>query len=167
VLKGTGSSGEISGQARIRDSGGVSRVELLPGDASPPAAALEAIAEADQVVIGPGSLYTSLLAATAVDDLRLAIAETPAQIVYVANLREQPPETAGLDVAGHVEALLSHRVRLDAVLADDSAMPLGAMPRGPRLETARLAGSAGSHDPALLASALSDLLAGAPRAERG
>lgn len=167
VLKGTGSSGEISGQARIRDSGGVSRVELLPGDASPPAAALEAIAEADQVVIGPGSLYTSLLAATAVDDLRLAIAETPAQVVYVANLREQPPETAGLDVAGHVEALLSHRVRLDAVLADDSAMPLGAMPRGPRLETARLAGSAGSHDPALLASALSDLLAGASRMGRG
>ncbi len=159
VLKGRGEAGEISGQARIRDQGGISRVELVPADAAPPPAALEAIAAADQVVIGPGSLFTSLLAATAVAGLRQAIAETPAQVVYVANLREQPPETAGLDVAGHVAALFSHGVRLDAVLADESALPLGALPSGPRVEKARLAAGAGSHDPVLLAQALLALLA--------
>jgi uncharacterized cofD-like protein len=91
VLKGSGTNGEISGQARIKAAGGISRVEIVPGDAVPPAGAVEAIERADQVIIGPGSLYTSLLAATAVVPLREAIARTKAQVVYVRAGRRRPP----------------------------------------------------------------------------
>lgn len=158
VLKGTGSNGEISGQVRIKAAGGVSRVELVPADASPPAGAVEAIERADQVIIGPGSLYTSLLAATAVPALREAIAGTPAQVVYVANLREQPPETTGLDVAGHLTALQAHDVRVDAVLADDQALSLGELPPTVTVAATRLSDGHLAHDPGLLANALAGLL---------
>lgn len=159
VLKGTGAGGEISGQARINAEGGVSRVELVPGDAAPARGAVEAIEQADQVVLGPGSLFTSLLAATAVPALRAALATTPAQVVYVANLREQPPETSGFDVADHVRALLAHEVRVDVVLADPAALPIGELPPGLPLVAAPLAlpGQAG-HDPELLGRELGRLV---------
>ena len=84
---------------------------------------MRALQAADQIVIGPGSLYTSVLAACCVPALRDAIASTPAQRVYVANLREQPPETAGYDVAAHVAALARHGVVIDVVLADSGGAP--------------------------------------------
>jgi len=159
VLTGRGEGGELSGQVAITRRGGVSRVDIVPADARPPAGAVEALLEADQIVIGPGSLYTSLLAATAVRSLREAIRESPAQVVYVANLREQRPETAGADVADHVRALLDHGLRLDAVLADPSALALGDLPAALRVELAPVADPAlAAHDPELLAAALSSLL---------
>ena len=158
VLKGSGAGGEVNGQVRIKRQGGVTKVVLVPPDASPPPGAVEALEAADQVVIGPGSLYTSLLAATAVDGLRAALETTSAQRVYVANLREQPPETVGFDVADHVRALADHGVAVDVVLADPAALPLGEMPEGPELVLAELASpGAGAHDPERLAAALSAL----------
>jgi uncharacterized cofD-like protein len=71
---------------------------------------------ADQVVLGPGSLYTSVLAAVVVEDLRAAVAETGAQRVYICNLRAEGAETRGYDVMRHVEALRAHGVELDVVL---------------------------------------------------
>ena len=72
------------------------RVSLVPDDALPPPLAVERILEADQVVIGPGSLFTSVLAAVAVHGIAEAVAAAKAQVVYVCNLRPQLPETAGL-----------------------------------------------------------------------
>ena len=108
-------------------------------------AALDAIATADQIVIGPGSLFTSVLAAVVVPDIREALAATKAQKVYVANLRPQIPETAGYDVAAHVDALVAHGLDVDVVLAHTDERPLD-----------RADGLA--HDPARLAEALRDLV---------
>jgi uncharacterized cofD-like protein len=158
VLEGSGEDGEVSGQVEIKSRGGVSRVRLVPPDAAPPQAAVDALRSADQIVIGPGSLFTSLLAATAVPALLSTMRESRAQRVYVANLREQHPETTGFDVASHVEALLDHGVPLDVVLADPEALALGELPAGVQLRLARLAAPGrAAHDPELLACALSSL----------
>jgi len=67
-------------------------------------------------VIGPGSLYTSVLAALAVPGIRAAVAASPAQVVYVCNLRPQVPETERYDVDAHLQALRDHGVEPDVVV---------------------------------------------------
>lgn len=128
VLRARGRGEEVQGQVRIQERGGIMEVDLLPPDAAPPKAVVEAISSADQIVIGPGSLYTSLLAALVVPGIRAALAESPVkrrQRVYVSNLREQVPETTGYDVAAHVHALSRHGVEVGTVISDSRALPLG------------------------------------------
>jgi uncharacterized cofD-like protein len=67
--------------------------------------ALEAIANADLIVLGPGSLYTSLLPNLLVPELVQAIRRSKAPRLYICNLMTQPGETDGLDVEGHLRAL--------------------------------------------------------------
>jgi len=85
-----------------------------------------------------------------------AIRKAPAHTVYVANLRPQPAETEGFDVAAHVAALVAHGVEIDTVLADTTAIALG------RLVTPVIDRSwprpTVAHDPLRLASALADLV---------
>ena len=69
-------------------------------------------------MIGPGSLFTSVLAAVAVPGIAEAVASAKAQVVYVCNLRPEIPETEGYDVAAHVAALARHDVPVDVVLCD-------------------------------------------------
>src|SRR3546814_19063916 len=90
----------------------------LPHATSASAAALDALAAADLVILGPGSLYTSVLAALVVGDLRAALASTTAKVAYVANLRAEQAEAHGYDVAAHVAALERPEVRPDVVVAD-------------------------------------------------
>ena len=167
VLKAVSSGAELRGQVAIMEAGHIGQVSLVPPDPDPPLAALEAIAAADQIVIGPGSLYTSVLAACAVPALREAIAaagRNGAQRVYVSNLREQPPETSGYDVAAHVAALAAHGVDPDVVLADSSGIALGLVPTHLRVEQTPLAAPNGLvHSVAKLAHALEGLLAGGGR----
>ncbi|HEV2361396.1 MAG TPA: gluconeogenesis factor YvcK family protein, partial [Acidimicrobiales bacterium] len=118
-------AGQVRGQVAVKEGGGIDRLEVVavggPEALEPPPAALKAILESDQIVIGPGSLYTSVLAACVVPAVREAIEEAGrrgAQRVYVANLREQHPETTGYDIAAHVQALTDHGVEPDVVLAD-------------------------------------------------
>ena len=157
VLQAETAHGPVDGQVAVSQAGGIVRVSLVPADAKCPVAAIECIAEADQVVLGPGSLFTSVLAVLAVPALRDALAASRARKVYVANLREQIPETEGFDVAAHVRALRDHGVAPDVVLCD---------PRGPALgdldvehvqrAVSRPHGLA--HDPELLAAALVELV---------
>ena len=86
---------------------------------------VEALLTADQIVLGPGSLFTSVLAAIAVPGVRAAIERSPASVVYVCNLRPQVPETEGFDVAMHVEALMDHGVTPDLVVCDPAGLPTG------------------------------------------
>jgi len=58
-------------------------------------------------VLGPGSLYTSVLAPLLVPEIRDAVNESPARLVYVANLITQDGETLGMDAADHLDAILS------------------------------------------------------------
>ena len=88
--------------------------------------ALEAIANADLIVLGPGSLYTSLLPNLLVPEIVSAIQRSRAPRLYICNLMTQPGETDGLDVRGHLRAIeaqlaslgLSQRL-FSAVLAQD------------------------------------------------
>ncbi len=202
VLKAVGHGVEVNGQVAVSRSPRTEQVSLVPEGCAPPAEALAAIAAADQMVIGPGSLYTSVLAAAAVEGIARAISTARAQRVYVCNLRPQLPETAGYSVADHIAALVRHGVEVDAVLWDpasemevgagaggvdvgegvvgvgvgegvvgvgvvEGVVGVGVVGGGVPLVARRLAGRNGLvHDPALLASALSELLASGEAAGR-
>jgi uncharacterized cofD-like protein len=157
VLKASSDGGVIEGQTAVQDTTHIQRVSVIPADALAPAAALAALAEADQIVVGPGSLFTSVLAALAVPGIADGIRTSRARIVYVANLRPQPAETEGFDVADHVSALVAHGVRIDAVVADTTAIELGHLEvpvvDGPLAKANGLA-----HDPSRLAAALARLV---------
>ncbi len=159
VLKAVADGGEVEGQVAVASAGRITRVSIVPPDAEPPPAAVEAILTADQVVIGPGSLYTSVLAVAAVPGIVRALAETGACMTYVCNLRTQEPETAGYDVAAHVAALRAHGVDVDPVLFDPAEMDVGEVPLGIEMVSRALARTdGGGHDPARLAEALSGLV---------
>jgi uncharacterized cofD-like protein len=99
----------IRGESRISES--KSRIIALRSDPVSPAAtpaALEAILHADFIVIGPGSLYTSIIPNLLVEGIPEAIVKSKARKVYVCNVMTQKGETTGYGVADHVNALLSH-----------------------------------------------------------
>lgn len=175
---------QVNGQARVTHARGpVERVWLDPAD--PPACpeAECAIAEADAVVLAPGSLFTSIAAVLLVPALAAALARTDARVIMVGNVATQAGETDGLDLAAHVGSLLRHvpGVTLDAVLAHDGPCPEGAQLLGttlhhPRVRDVRRAdlvtrrrdGSVVAvHDSDRLAAALAPLLnVGAVTAEQ-
>lgn len=154
VLKAVSDHGEVEGQVAVERAGRISAVSLVPADAEPPGGVLEAIAAADQIVIGPGSLFTSVIAACLPEPTRQALAETTATTVYVCNLHENP-ETVGFDVASHVAALEAHGIAPDVVLCDDTDLRLGRTDA--RVRVTPLRHDAG-HDPERLAAALADLV---------
>jgi uncharacterized cofD-like protein len=157
VLKASSDQGDIEGQTAVMGTTHIQQVSVIPADAVAPAAALMALAEADQIVIGPGSLFTSVLAALAVPGIAQAIRAASGRTLYVANLRPQPAETEGFDVADHAAALVAHGVVVDTVVADTTAIALGplAVPvvEGPLAKANGLA-----HDPVKLAAALAGLV---------
>jgi uncharacterized cofD-like protein len=157
VLKASSPSGEVEGQTAVAGTVEIQHLSLVPDDPVVPQEALEAIAGADQVVVGPGSLFTSVLAAAAIPRVSEAIGACRARRVYVANLRPQRAETEGYDVAAHLTALEAHGVEVDLVLADTTAMALGT----PTVEVveASLAKRNGlAHDPVKLAECLRSLV---------
>lgn len=147
----------VQGQVAVMRSRQVRRVALVPAEPPAPAPALDAIARADQVLIGPGSLYTSVLAALAVPAVAKAVASTRARRVYVANLAATEAETSGYDLAAHVTALREHGVDVDVVLAHPGALPAGD-PGVPVVEVPVARPNGLAHDPERLAEALRDLL---------
>lgn len=150
-------TGAVSGEVAVSEAGRIAAVGLVPHSAPAPKEALDAIERADQVVLGPGSLFTSVLAASLVADVRAALEATGATKVYVCNVDVLERETAGFDVAAHVEALIAHGVHPDVVLADESALPIGNPPVP--VVTARLrTDDLPRHDEGQLAKALRDLL---------
>jgi uncharacterized cofD-like protein len=117
-----GESKVPKGEAPIR------RVFLEPREARAYPEAVSALLEADIVVLGPGSLYTSVLPNLLVPDIAAAVEATRAPVVYVANVATQPGETTGYDLADHVAAIRRHLRRriIDIVLANDNMAPLDA-----------------------------------------
>ncbi len=115
----------VDGQSKIMRSVGIERVWISPGDVEASEDALTAIAEADLIVIGPGSLYTSLLPSLLVPALREAILQASAPRLYVCNVATQPGETTGFDLAAHVDALAAHTSPelIDLVLANNRLLP--------------------------------------------
>lgn len=100
---------EVFGQARLaRNDVAVDRVFLEPQLPQAFGPALEAISQADVIVIGPGSLYTSIIPNFLIDGVAQAVCCSSAKRVYVSNVANLRGETHGLDAADHVRALLDH-----------------------------------------------------------
>ena len=99
----------ISGESLIgRSPSAIRRVWLEPADPAPAPGVVDAIRSADLVVLGPGSLFTSLLAVVLVPGVRDAVRACRGHRVLVANLMTQPAETLGMDLCDHMEALDGH-----------------------------------------------------------
>ena len=165
VLEGdAGGPMPLEGQVAVANSPApIRRVHLVPEDAKAHPEALTALQLADQVILAPGSLFTSLLPVLVVPAVREALAETRGRVVHVCNLRSQLPETAGLDATDHLRAVLDHGARVDAFLYqlggplfahEPTIRGLGIVPVAAYV--AREDGLV--HDPARLAQALEELL---------
>lgn len=99
----------IRGETNISQaSSRIVRVELFPREAAPLPQALAAIAQADIITVGPGSLYTSLIPNLLVPGVAAAIRESKALKVFVCNLMTQPNESLGMSTADHLRAIQEH-----------------------------------------------------------
>lgn len=110
----------VAGETAVRGTEGkIERVYLEPSDCNPLPEALEALEEADLIVLGPGSLYTSVLPNLLVEGLREKIREVKAPCVYVCNVMTEKGETDGYRASDHLKAILDHCGSgfVDAVLA--------------------------------------------------
>ncbi len=168
--------GDVHGQERIAGRHGIERVWLRPARPTVTDEAAEALLDADLVVLGPGSLFTSVLPNLLVPGIAAALEETRAPVVLVANLREQPGETQGLDLVGHLDALRDHvpGLRLDALVLHEGEDPSGVgrpldapdevlRARVGHVERTHLLDGHDGHDPQRLADALSRVWAQRPR----
>jgi uncharacterized cofD-like protein len=162
----------LTGQSRIMRARGIRRVWISPARVGASEEAVEAIRSADLIVMGPGSLYTSLLPSLLVPGIRSAVEGARGLRVYVSNVATQPGETEGYTLSEHVAALHAHGVGaiVDVILANDETgarVPPGYdaspvridMPAGgtrPRLVLAGVVDreNAHRHDPARLTAAL-------------
>lgn len=86
----------------------IKRVYLHPEEVEPVNSALEAIREADAIILGPGSLYTSVLPNLLVKGVAEALRQSQAVKIYICNVMTQPGETDGFTASGHVKAILDH-----------------------------------------------------------
>jgi uncharacterized cofD-like protein len=166
--------GELDGRVVVGESAissmptPIRRLSFDPRRPKVPEAVLEAIANATWVLLGPGSLYTSVLAASALPDVASALAYTDARVLWICNLESQPGETTGMTGDDHLVALRDHAVRIDAALYDpeaslklteDRLVRDGVQPLGRRLRSRE----PGLHDPILLGHALRELFGDATR----
>ncbi|EMT50128.1 YvcK family protein [Brevibacillus borstelensis] len=116
----------IAGESQIPLTGKqIKRVFLDPEDAVPLSEALLAIEEADAILIGPGSLYTSILPNLLVRGLFAAVKNSTAPKMYICNVMTQPGETDGFSASKHVEVLYDHvgGPFLDTVIVNSAAIP--------------------------------------------
>jgi uncharacterized cofD-like protein len=164
VLKADVDGQAVEGQVAVATAHGrINRVEVVPADARPVPDAVAAIGAADQVVLAPGSLYTSVLAVLVVDGLAEAVRTAPGRVVQVGNLRTQDAETAGMDAADHLQAVRDHGGRVDVYLDPDGGQLEVDRDRirllGAETVTADVADPRSpEHDPRRLALALAALL---------
>lgn len=169
VGAGTPPLRRVSGQEAVATAvGRVERIALLPPD--PPACkeAVEAVRDAQWVVLGPGSWFTSVIPHLLVPELASALMKTRARRLVALNLAPQPGETAGFSPETHLEVLAKHApgFSLDVVLADATSVPdVGALERaagalGAELLLAPVRASDGSprHDAEALAAAYRGVL---------
>lgn len=160
--------GVVDGQVAVAQTRAPIRsVHLKPSSPNAYPGALDAIREADQIVIGPGSLFTSVIATLLVPGVARALAESDAGKVFVCNSRQQQGETESLDASDHVGALLSHAgpEAIDtAVVQHPPLNDVGVIydPGSwgfPEIEVvpADVAAEAGAHDPKRLAEVLREV----------
>jgi uncharacterized cofD-like protein len=108
------------GGTRVR----IRRIRLVPRKVKPLPEVLEAIAKADLILLGPGSLFTSLIPNLLVAGVAEAMEESSATRVYIANLMTQPGETLGYTLVDHVRAIHQHTGRkiIDSVVVNSQPL---------------------------------------------
>ena len=105
VLSAVAQGNQIEGQAEITKARGIEQLTVGPPEITAHPAALEAIAGADQLILGPGSLYTSLMSVLLIPGIKEAWEASGARKVFVLNLIGQDGETMGMSGRQHLEAL--------------------------------------------------------------
>jgi len=162
----------VRGQVEVATTPGeVLHINLDPPE--PPACreAVEAVRQADAIVLGPGSWYTSVIPHLVIPDLARAIAESPARRVVVLNLNPQVGETTGFAAHTYLDVLYNYLpdLRVDTVIADRhhvedmAALKRSCADLGAEVFLMDVArpdeSSAGKHDPQRLAVAFDTVLA--------
>lgn len=176
----------VVGESKVHDfklaeHAKIKRMTLEPSDVKPLDDVLETIADADMIVLGPGSLYTSIIPNLLVDGVADAIARAKAMKVYVCNVMTQEGETEGLSAADHLRAIVDHAGGqvVDVCLANCAIPPEDVIEKykeegaGPvvanaeeieslgaqleRRDLLRRGGDYARHDPRKLAAALADI----------
>ncbi|HEY6609176.1 MAG TPA: gluconeogenesis factor YvcK family protein [Candidatus Limnocylindria bacterium] len=155
----------------------IERVSIEPADVRANGEALERILEAELIVLGPGSLYSSVLPNLLIEDVRDALAAASGLVVYVCNVATQAGETDGMAASQHLSALFDHvgEDLVDCVVINRNAaarQPEGWKAEPVEVDVRRLeelpvvvveedvidVSNAHRHDPAKLATALMRLL---------
>ena len=99
----------VDGESNIPHAGKkIKRVFSSPEHPKPEGAALRAIDEADVIILGPGSLYTSIIPNLLTDKIADHVRASKANKIYIANVMTQPGETSGYTLADHVQAIIDH-----------------------------------------------------------
>ena len=161
----------VRGQVAVATTPGrVVGLQLMPKEPPACAEAVEAVREADWVVLGPGSWFTSVLPHLLVPDLAAALRETAGRRCVTLNLVPQPGETEGFSPETHLEVLAAHAptLQVDAVLADPSSVDDPASLAGVvdglggrlLMRQVSLGDGTPRHDPLRLAAAYRDLFSG-------
>jgi len=109
----------------------IKRVFLNPENPPATAEALEVIEEADVIILGPGSLYTSIIPNLVINDITKALAKSSAYKIYVCNVMTQQGETDHFRASDHIQALIehSHKDIISACLLNDAEVPIDAQGR--------------------------------------
>lgn len=155
----------------------IEQVSVEPADVRANGEALERILEAELIVIGPGSLYSSVLPNLLIEDVRDALSAAQGLIVYVCNVATQPGETGGMAASEHLRAIFDHvgDGLIDCVVVNRNVTaraPAGWLAEPVEVDVRRLEelpvvvveedvvdqANAHRHDPAKLAAALVRLL---------
>lgn len=117
----------VEGESNIPSvHGHIRRIRTLPEHPKAVQSALDAITQADAVIIGPGSLYTSIMPNLLIPDIAQSIQESDAFKIYICNVMTQPGETDGYTVSDHVKAIMSHLQCdkcIDFVIANTGHIP--------------------------------------------
>ena len=103
----------------------IKKIAIKPIDAKPLEEAIKAINNADVIIMGPGSLYTSIIPNLLVKGIPEAICKSPAKKVYISNVMTQPGETDGFKVSNHLKVLIDYGVaeNIDYVIANNGIIP--------------------------------------------
>ncbi|CAH0230224.1 gluconeogenesis factor YvcK family protein [Priestia megaterium] len=116
----------VTGESKIPEvNKKINKVFLSPADVKPLVETIKAIRRADLIVLGPGSLYTSILPNLLVQDICNELCSTKAKKVYVCNVMTQPGETLGFKASDHIKALYNHMpcTFLDAIIVNNAPIP--------------------------------------------
>ena len=164
--------GAVTGQVAVAATPRLERVWLEPPSPRGHPEVVTAIEQADLIVLGPGSLYTSLLPNLLVPEVARAVVTATVPVVLVANLREQPGETEGMSLIDHLDVLGRHvpGIGIDVLILHEGPVPRGSgaplaatdaelAPWVGRTLRADLLDGRDGHAPQVLASLLEEVLA--------